>query len=361
MLRDSGLLRLVVPLMRSVSGTERSCTPRGFAHDPPLRCNVPRLMGCCCSEPRRLYRQPGLVQGELAAVQDGRSSGCRTSRWCRTTSPSTRRLGRLVESRRAVGQARLRHPRPGLRRVGRPPSRRRLRSGRYLRQRPQTAVVVPRGVGNAFQTAGRRDCYSYLVNDHWSQAAKDSYTFWNLADGRWPSTGRFRSTGRSCRTPTGRHPRLSAVTPTAPPRRLVTGVGGHLGRSPATAWPDATGLTRADVDLTDPRAVASLDLSGYGLVVHAAAYTAVDAAETEQGRRDAWATNVSAVTASVRAAREHRTTLVQVSSDYVFDGSIVTSNRGSRSHRWVSTDRPRRPVTRWSPPCHGTTCPGPAG
>ena len=47
---------------------------------------------------------------------------------------------------------------------------------------PETAVFVPRGVGNAFQTLVDETVYSYLVNDHWSLAAKDSYTFCNLAD-----------------------------------------------------------------------------------------------------------------------------------------------------------------------------------
>ena len=47
---------------------------------------------------------------------------------------------------------------------------------------PDTAVFVPRGVGNAFQTLVDDTVYSYLVNDHWSVAAKDSYTFCNLAD-----------------------------------------------------------------------------------------------------------------------------------------------------------------------------------
>jgi len=55
--------------------------------------------------------------------------------------------------------------------------------------------------------------------------------------------------------------------------------------------------------------------------VNAAAYTAVDAAETPQGRRDAWATNVAGVAALVEAARSSRATLVHVSSDYVFDGT----------------------------------------
>ena len=47
---------------------------------------------------------------------------------------------------------------------------------------PETAIFVPRGVGNAFQTLTDQTAYSYLVNDHWKPAAKESYTFVNLAD-----------------------------------------------------------------------------------------------------------------------------------------------------------------------------------
>ena len=74
--------------------------------------------------------------------------------------------------------------------------------------------------------------------------------------------------------------------------------------------------------MSDADAVARFDFSSYGVIVNAAAYTAVDAAETPAGRRDAWAANVTAVGALAQAAREHRTTLVHVSSDYVFDGTV---------------------------------------
>ena len=74
--------------------------------------------------------------------------------------------------------------------------------------------------------------------------------------------------------------------------------------------------------MSDADAVARFDFSSYGVIVNAAAYTAVDAAETPAGRRDAWAANVTAVGALAHAAREHRTTLVHVSSDYVFDGTV---------------------------------------
>jgi dTDP-4-dehydrorhamnose 3,5-epimerase len=58
-------------------------------------------------------------------------------------------------------------------------------------------------------------------------------------------------------------------------------------------------------------------------VINAAAYTKVDAAETEDGRRQAWAVNVGGVGALVAAARKHRFTLVHFSSDYVFDGAQI--------------------------------------
>lgn len=37
---------------------------------------------------------------------------------------------------------------------------------------PDTAVFVPRGVGNSFQTLEDNTAYTYLVNDHWSADAQ---------------------------------------------------------------------------------------------------------------------------------------------------------------------------------------------
>jgi dTDP-4-dehydrorhamnose 3,5-epimerase len=51
------------------------------------------------------------------------------------------------------------------------------------------------------------------------------------------------------------------------------------------------------------------------------AFTAVDAAQTPQGRKQAWATNVTGLGRLVRVCQENRLTLVHISSDYVFDGS----------------------------------------
>ena len=57
-------------------------------------------------------------------------------------------------------------------------------------------------------------------------------------------------------------------------------------------------------------------------MLNAAAYTAVDAAETPDGRRTAWAANAGAPATLARLAAEHRFTLVHYSSEYVFDGTV---------------------------------------
>ncbi|MFT2526100.1 sugar nucleotide-binding protein, partial [Escherichia coli] len=63
--------------------------------------------------------------------------------------------------------------------------------------------------------------------------------------------------------------------------------------------------------------------SEYSTIINAAAFTRVDAAETPEGRREAWASNVTGVARLARIAVAHRITLVHFSTDYVFDGSKV--------------------------------------
>jgi dTDP-4-dehydrorhamnose reductase len=186
---------------------------------------------------------------------------------------------------------------------------------------PETAVFVPRGVGNAFQTLSEQTAYSYLVNDHWNPAAKESYTFVNLADEtlaiQWPIPLEQADLSEADRT----HPRLADVKPVTPKQTLIIGARGQLGRALIKAIPGAVAITRATLDLASQDSVVEFDFRPYGVVINAAAYTAVDAAETKEGRREAWAANVGGVAALVEAARRHRFTVVHLSSDYVFDGT----------------------------------------
>ena len=194
---------------------------------------------------------------------------------------------------------------------------------------PSKAIFIPRGVGNAFQTLEDGTAYTYLVNDHWSADAQGQYTFLNLADETaaipWPIPLERAELSDKDRA----HPRLADVVPMRPKKTLVLGANGQLGRALRKAYDGAASgaggpvefATRAEFDLADPQAFASRTWSQYGAIINAAAYTAVDRAETAEGRREAWATNVTAVAALARIAVEHRITLVHVSSDYVFDGT----------------------------------------
>jgi dTDP-4-dehydrorhamnose reductase/dTDP-4-dehydrorhamnose 3,5-epimerase len=187
---------------------------------------------------------------------------------------------------------------------------------------PSRAIFVPRGVGNSYQTLEPDTAYSYLVNDHWSPDA--SYTFLNLADETvaidWP----IPLADVEISTKDLAHPRLADVTPMAPAKTLVIGVNGQLGRALRAQLGDGTHVeyaTRAELDLSATDLATARRWRDYGTIVNAAAYTAVDAAETADGRRDAWAANVTGVAALVRVAAENGITLVHVSSDYVFDGT----------------------------------------
>jgi dTDP-4-dehydrorhamnose reductase len=186
---------------------------------------------------------------------------------------------------------------------------------------PETAVFVPRGVGNAYQTLTEQTAYSYLVNEHWKPAARESYTFVNLADEtlaiNWPIPLDEAALSDADKA----HPRLADVTPVEPKKILIIGAAGQLGRALIKALPGAVPITRDTLDLASPESIKSFDFGEYRVVINAAGYTKVDAAETWAGRREAWAVNVGGVAALVDAARQHHFALVHISSDYVFDGS----------------------------------------
>lgn len=99
---------------------------------------------------------------------------------------------------------------------------------------------------------------------------------------------------------------------------LVTGAAGMLGTDLVSALleadHDVTGLSRADLDITDAAAVADA-VSGHDVVVNAAAWTAVDDAETHEG--EAFAVNAVGAAVLARAATAAGARIVHVSTDYV--------------------------------------------
>jgi dTDP-4-dehydrorhamnose reductase len=108
-------------------------------------------------------------------------------------------------------------------------------------------------------------------------------------------------------------------------RVLLLGAGGMLGHDlAATAPPEVTlfPFTRAQLDITERAAVAAtLGEVRPNVVINAAAYTAVDRAESE--RAVAMRVNGAAVGELGRAAHHVGARVIHFSSDYVFDGTAT--------------------------------------
>jgi len=106
-------------------------------------------------------------------------------------------------------------------------------------------------------------------------------------------------------------------------RYLVVGAGGMLGTDLQTALAgrEVTALTRSRLDVTDASAVAAA-VAGHGVVINASAYTKVDDAESHES--DAFAVNAVGAGNLATAAAAAGAKLVQVSTDYVFDGAATT-------------------------------------
>lgn len=105
----------------------------------------------------------------------------------------------------------------------------------------------------------------------------------------------------------------------------VTGTAGQVVTSlierGTVAGHDVIAIGRPDLDLADPASVVrALEAAAPDVIVSAAAYTAVDKAETESDL--AHAVNGAGAGAVARAARLLDVPLIHISTDYVFDGTL---------------------------------------
>ncbi|MDQ2958847.1 MAG: dTDP-4-dehydrorhamnose reductase [Actinomycetota bacterium] len=109
-------------------------------------------------------------------------------------------------------------------------------------------------------------------------------------------------------------------------RWLITGAHGQLGSdlqrvlAPTAGSTDqVAALGSKDLDITDRAAIAAaVAETAPEVIVNAAAYTAVDAAETDEER--AYAINATGPALLAAEAARSGAKLIQVSTDYVFDG-----------------------------------------
>src|SRR5487761_134098 len=114
---------------------------------------------------------------------------------------------------------------------------------------------------------------------------------------------------------------------------LITGAAGQLGRSLIKTAPQEYVLNNRDkeMNITDFVSVAeTIHALTPDLVINAAAYTAVDRAESEPD--EAFAVNARGAELLARSCREQGARLIHISTDFVFDGAksrpyIVTDQR----------------------------------
>ncbi|MDJ0825048.1 MAG: dTDP-4-dehydrorhamnose reductase [Rhodobacter sp.] len=106
-------------------------------------------------------------------------------------------------------------------------------------------------------------------------------------------------------------------------KALIFGAGGQVGsalRRRAPAGVTVAALSRAEAALTDPQACAArIAGAAADLAINAAAFTAVDRAETQEPL--ATVINAAAPGAMAQAAAARGLPFLQLSTDYVFDGS----------------------------------------
>ncbi len=112
---------------------------------------------------------------------------------------------------------------------------------------------------------------------------------------------------------------------------MVFGKNGQVSKSLSMLLTDAQFTSSLETPFTEPqKVIALLEESRPSLVINAAAYTAVDKAETE--RDLAFQINATTPGAIADWCAKNKSTLIHFSTDYVFDGT------GEKP--WVETDLP---------------------
>jgi len=107
---------------------------------------------------------------------------------------------------------------------------------------------------------------------------------------------------------------------------LIIGKNGQVAWELKQTCPEhitAQAFGREDIDITSPKNIeAALDAFKPGVIINAAAYTAVDKAESDKD--NAYLINATAAEYLAKAAKQHGIRLIHISTDFVFDGSKNT-------------------------------------
>jgi dTDP-4-dehydrorhamnose 3,5-epimerase len=185
--------------------------------------------------------------------------------------------------------------------------------------RPGLGAFIPSGVANGYQTLQDDTSYVYLVNAHWNPQIryKAVHPFDVQLGIAWPIPRELSTLSEKDST----NPRLRDLTQDEPNSGYIFGANGQLGRELTRTFAGFRALEKTNFDVANREQVARLEIQPSDVLINAAAYTAVDAAETPAGIALAYEVNVRGVQNLAVASSKAGATLVHFSTDYVFDGS----------------------------------------
>lgn len=185
--------------------------------------------------------------------------------------------------------------------------------------KPGLGAFIPSGIANGYQTLQDDTSYVYLVNAHWSPGVK--YKAIDPFDAQLEISWPIPKNSSILSEKDAANPRLSELTSDAHYSGYIFGANGQLGRELTQTFDGFRALQKNDLNIASWQQVADLAIQPSDILINAAAYTAVDAAETSAGIGSAFDVNVLGVQNLSNACSRTGATLIHFSTDYVFDGS----------------------------------------
>ncbi|UNC93558.1 dTDP-4-dehydrorhamnose reductase [Candidatus Contubernalis alkalaceticus] len=198
----------------------------------------------------------------------------------------------------------------------------------------KTQLLVPKGFGHAFLTITDDVEVQYKVDEYYSKEQDRSIRFDDPQIGvEWGVKDLILSEKDLTA------PLLEDSDANFSIRVLVTGVNGQLGHDVVKRLNqlgiETIGAGKGELDLTDREQTQDLIVKNKpDVVVHCAAYTAVDQAEKDKDL--CYVVNVSGTRNIAEACRKVDAKLVYISTDYVFDGEGTEPNLEAKTTKPIN-------------------------
>ena len=178
---------------------------------------------------------------------------------------------------------------------------------------PGTAVWIPRGVANGYQTIEDETVYNYLTNGIWKPDTNYiSVNLRSLEGVEWPvPLDRGTVSEKDLASP--------MQIPVFELKKIVFGSDGRIGQALSKRFHNAIQITGKEIRESNRDQLLARVPHG-SLVINCVGMTRVDDAETPEGFGEALQSNNTWVSIIADIANQSNSSLVHFSTDYVFDG-----------------------------------------